>query len=106
MLEACLTVQTTGLAKETDHDRRHPTPEEPLYVRSTLPEKQQEEKATPALAAPLGLTHQDRGHDADVLGILPEHTAKGDFGKMSQSAKEHQEAQHLDQRSDLRREGA
>ena len=56
------------------------------------------------MEAPLGLAHQDCNHDADVLGILPEHVAKGDFCKMCQSAKEHQKAHHLDQRSDLQRE--
>lgn len=62
-----------------------------------LPEKQQEEKATSMLAtstleAPLDLTHHNCNHDADVLGILPEYIAKGDFCKMCQSAKEHQKA--------------
>lgn len=52
----------------------------------------------------LGLTHQDGNHDADVLGVLPEHTAMGHFCKMCQSAKEHQKAQHLEHRSDLRGE--
>lgn len=73
---------------------------EPLYIRPMLLGKPQEEKAASALAtsaleAPLGLTHQDCYHDADVLGILPKYIAKGDFCKMSQSAKEHQKAQHL-----------
>lgn len=52
----------------------------------------------------LGLTHQDGNHDADVLGVLPEHAAMGHFCKMCQSAKEHQKAQHLEHRSDLRGE--
>lgn len=44
---------------------------------------------------PLGPTHQDCHHDADVLGVLPEHIVQGDFGKVCQPAKEHQKAQHL-----------
>lgn len=82
---------------------------EPLYLSAMLPGKQEEEKATftlgnSTLEAPLGLTHQDCNHNADVLGILPEYVAKGDFCKMCQAAKEHQKAQHFNQRSDLQRE--
>lgn len=51
-----------------------------------------EKKKTPPSPGP---THQDCHHDADVLGVLPEHVVQGDFGKVCQPAEEHQKAQHL-----------
>lgn len=78
---------------------------EPLHIRSTLLKKVMEGKATSTLEALLGPTHQDCSHDADVFGILPAYAAMGDFCKVCQSAKEHQKAQHLNQRSDLQTRG-
>lgn len=70
------------------------------------PRKQQKEKKTNSTSPnPHGsLTYQDCNHDADILGILPKYITRGDFCKVCQSAKEHQKAQHLNQRSGLQRE--
>lgn len=74
-------------------------------VHQTKKATEGKKKQTSTSPNPHGsLTYQDCNHDADILGILPKYITRGDFCKVCQSAKEHQKAQHLNQRSGLQRE--